>query len=186
LIDTVGDRDKKTPISEMEGTDFFTRDIDVALLEKKIDCAVHSAKDLPEEVPAGLEIAVMTSSFEPAEALVSKDGLRLSELPSGARTGVSSQRRKEQIKRLRPDLQTADIRGTIEERLKQLEEGKYDAVIIAAVALLRLGFENHMTEKLDTSIFPPHPLQGRLAVLVRKGDPLGGVFSRLAGEAAYV
>lgn len=185
-MDTPGDLDKKTAISEAEGSDFFTQTLDQALLTGLIDCAVHSAKDLPDEIPAGLEVAVMTSSFEKADALISKSGFKFFELSSGTRIGVSSQRRKAQVKSLRPDLQAMDIRGTIGERLQQLDAGKYDAVIMAAVALLRLGLEHRIVEKLDPKVFSPHPLQGRLAVLVRKGDPLGGIFARLEGEMAHV
>lgn len=185
-LDTPGDLNKTTAISEVEGSDFFTRTLDEALLKGTVDCAVHSAKDLPDEIPSGFEVAVITSSSEPADALVSMNGEKLFKLPAGSRIGVSSRRRKEQIKKLRPDLAVIDIRGTIGERLQQLDDGKYDAVIIAAVALLRLGWEKRIAEKLDPEIFPPHPLQGRLAVLVRKGDPLGGIFARLEGERVHV
>ena len=185
-FDTPGDLDKKTALSEVEGSDFFTRDLDQALLEGKIDCAVHSAKDLPGEIPAGLEVAVMTSSPETADALVSRNHEKFSELFPGSRIGVSSRRRKEQVQTARPDLVATDIRGTIRERLDQLDAGKYDAVIIAAVALLRLGCGHRIAEKLNPEIFPSHPLQGRLAILVQKGDPLGGIFARLDGEMVHV
>jgi len=184
-LDTPGDLDKETAISEVEGSDFFTKDLDEALRDGRIDCAVHSAKDLPDEIPGRLEVAVMTPSLESADALVSKNHLKFFELPADSRIGVSSGRRKEQVKRLRPDLRILDIRGTIEERLKKLDTGEYDAVIIAAVALLRLGLEKRVTEKLDKNIFTPHSLQGRLAVLVRKGDLLKKIFSILAEEIVH-
>lgn len=169
-LDSPGDVDKQTSISEVEGSDFFTRTLDEALLRGEIDCAIHSAKDLPDEIPVGLEVAVMTSSEESADALVSKTGAKIFELPSGTRIGVSSERRKKQIKKLRPDFKIIDIRGTIGERLQQLDDGKFDAVIIAAVALLRLGWAHRIAERLDSEIFPPHPLQGRLAILARDND----------------
>ena len=185
-LETTGDLDKKTALSEVEGSDFFTRELDRALLEGEIDCAVHSAKDLPDEIPDGLEVAVMTPSPEAADALVSRGGKKFSELPPGARIGVSSRRRKEQVRNFRPDLVAIDIRGTIGERLQQLDAGQYDAVIIAAVALLRLGWAHRIAEKLDLRAFPPHLFQGRLAVLVRKGDPLGDVFAQLEGNLSHV
>jgi len=169
-LDSPGDVDKQTSISEVEGSDFFTRTLDEALLRGEIDCAIHSAKDLPDEIPVGLEVAVKTSSEESADALVSKTGAKIFELPSGTRIGVSSERRKKQIKKLRPDFKIIDICGTIGERLQQLDDGKFDAVIIAAVALLRLGWAHRIAERLDSEIFPPHPLQGRLAILARDND----------------
>jgi len=177
---TLGDKDKKTSISKTEDTDFFTKEIDRALLNKKIDFAVHSAKDLPNPLPRGIKIAAFTQSIEASDALVSKGNLKLKELPRGARIGASSRRRKGQLKRLRPDLKIIDIRGTINERLKKLEEGKLDAVIVASIALIRLGLKNKITEKLSPQPFPPHPLQGSLAITVRKNDKcLKRIFSKL-------
>src|SRR3990167_8023506 len=119
-IETYGDKDKNTPISDMEGSDFFTREIDEALLKGDIDFAVHSAKDLPDKIREGLYIAAMTQAIDPYDALVSKEGLKLGELPVGARIGTSSSRRKEQLKAHRGDFEIADIRGNTEERLKLL------------------------------------------------------------------
>ncbi|MBI4335752.1 MAG: hydroxymethylbilane synthase, partial [Candidatus Omnitrophica bacterium] len=100
-IDTYGDKDKKTPISDLEGSDFFTREIEDALLKREIDFAVHSAKDLPDVIPRGLRVAALTESVDPYDALVSRGNLKLDELPPGARIGASSQRRKEQLKKYR-------------------------------------------------------------------------------------
>lgn len=170
-IDTYGDKDKVTPISDIEGSDFFTKEIDEALLDGKIDFAVHSAKDLPDNLNGGLKIACITSSVDPYDCLVSKSGLKLKELPYGARIGTSSLRRKTQLKRFRDDFQIVDIRGSIEERLHLLEDRQdLDAIVIAAIGLVRLGLENRITERLPFGILKPHPLQGSLAIVGRKED----------------
>jgi hydroxymethylbilane synthase len=182
-MDTPGDLDKQTPISEIEGSDFFTRELDRALFQKEIDCAVHSAKDLPEPLPAGLGVAVMTASIDPSDALVSHGGKKLSELPSGARVGVSSRRRKDQILAARPDLRIVDVRGTIGERLRKFDDGWFEALVIASAALIRLGLEGLISEKLDPGSFAPHPLQGRIAVTVRSDDhKMKELFSKLDRE----
>ncbi len=179
-IDTVGDKDKKTPISEMEGTDFFTREIDQALLRKKIDLAVHSAKDLPDVMPEGIAIAAVTASVDPYDVLVSQKDLKLRELPKGARVGTSSERRKAQLRTYRPDLTIVDIRGTMQERLDKLKSERLDAVVIAGAGLLRLGLGRFITEQISLDILKPHPLQGSLAVTVRQEDEaLKKLFSKL-------
>ena len=169
-IDTYGDKDKITPISEIEGTDFFTKEIEEALLEGEIDFAVHSAKDLPDKIPQGLAIAAITKSIDPYDALVSKNNLEIDKLPYGAKIGASSQRRKEQLKRYREDFEIVDIRGNIEERLEKLETNNLDAIIVAACALVRLGLENRITQRLPFEILKPHPLQGSLAIETREND----------------
>ena len=169
-IDTYGDKDRVTPISDIEGSDFFTREIDIALLRGKIDFAVHSAKDLPDDPPKGLVVAAITKSIDPYDALVSKNNLRLDELASGARIGASSARRKAQLKAYRADLQIVDIRGNIEERLKRLEDLNLDAIVVAACALIRLGLEDRITQRLPHEILKTHPLQGSLAIEARRED----------------
>lgn len=168
-IETTGDRNKTTPLSEQERSDFFTYEIEEALLEGKIDAAVHSAKDIEDTMPEELIIAAMTHSISPHECLVSKGSLRLEELPLGAAIGTSSKKRKTAIINFRSDLVVKDIRGNIDERLKQLDRGDFDAVIVAHAALLRLGYQNRIAEVIPGSLIEPHPLQGRLAVQVR-GD----------------
>lgn len=167
-IDTYGDKDKTTPISEIEGTDFFTREIEEALLDGRIDFAVHSAKDMPDELPKGLTVAAMTRQIDPYDALVSRDNLTIDQLPLNARIGSSSLRRKAQLKKYRSDLQIIDIRGNIDERLEKLDE--LDAVIVAACALIRLGLEGRIAQRIPLDILTPHPLQGALAIEVREGD----------------
>lgn len=166
-IETAGDRDRTTPLSEREKSDFFTYEIEKALLEGKIDAAVHSAKDIEDTMPRKLTIAAITRSISPRECLVSKGNLKLNELPSGAIVGTSSKKRKAAITNFRSNLAIKDIRGNIEERLGQLDRGDFDAIIVAHAALLRLGYQDRITEVIPPYIIEPHPLQGRLAVQLR-------------------
>ncbi len=166
LIQTRGDMDKVTPLSDFEGSDFFTREIESALLDRKIDAAVHSAKDLEEVMPPQLVIAAITASISPWECLVSREGLKLDNLASGALIGTSSRKRKDALLKYRPDLRVCDIRGTIEERLRQLDAGSFDAIVTAHAALIRLGLEKRVTEVISPAIIEPHPLQGALAIQV--------------------
>ncbi|MFH1836853.1 MAG: hydroxymethylbilane synthase [Candidatus Omnitrophota bacterium] len=169
-IDTYGDRDKVTPISTIEGTDFFTREIDEALLNGEIDFAVHSAKDMPDKTREGLLIAAVTSSISPYDVLVSKDSLKIDELPYGAKIGTSSARRKTQLKRYRGDFRIVDIRGNIGERLEKLYKSDLDAVLMAAAGLIRLGLSEKITQELSFDIMRPHVLQGALAIAAKTED----------------
>ncbi len=169
-IETYGDRDKTTPISRIEGTDFFTRDIDKALLKGDIDFAVHSAKDLPGTLKEGLIVAVLTKSIDPYDVLVSNGNLKLYELKHGAKIGTSSLRRKIQLKQYRYDFNIVDIRGNIGERLKILNETDFDAIVIAAVGLVRLGLGHRITQRIPFEILRPHLLQGKLALVARRND----------------
>lgn len=182
-MNTAGDLDKVTPISGLEGTDFFTREIDRALLSGKIDLAIHSAKDLPDVIPEGMIIAATTRSVDPYDVLVSRSGLKLRDLPKGAKVGTSSERRKAQLHAFRPDLKLVDIRGTMGERLEKLELQGLDAIVIAAAGLVRLGLGGRITERISLKILRPHPLQGSLAVAVRKDDEkLQRLFSKIDGK----
>jgi len=191
-IDTYGDKDKITPISVIEGTDFFTREIDEALLRNEIDFAVHSAKDLPDKLRDGLVISALTECLDPYDALVSKSGLTLDKLSKGAKIGTSSLRRKAQLKKYRKDLKIVDIRGNIEERLRLLDSGLQvpepdpdrrsgylsrspigfglDGIVIAACGLIRLGLPHRITQKIPLEILKPHPLQGSLAIVAREDN----------------
>lgn len=180
IISTDGDIDKNTPFSAVVASDFFTRQIEEALLDGKIDAAVHSAKDLGQVLPAKLAVAAITASISPYECLVSRGKKKLNELPPGARVGTSSQKRKDALMRYRRDLLPCDIRGNIEDRLQQLDEGGFDAIIMAHAALIRLGYEDRIAEIISAAIILPHPLQGSLAVQVRSDDrEMTGLFSKL-------
>lgn len=162
---SLGDKDKNISLLQNPVSDIFTREIDQALLSGKADVAVHSAKDLPYPLDPELEIIALTEAFDQSDSLVSKDNLSLGELPSGARIGTSSQERKRQILELRPDLEIVSIRGTIEERIEQVDQGFVDGLIVATCALVRLNLQHRAAEKLP---FTTAPLQGKLAVLSRK------------------
>lgn len=166
VYQTPGDRDRITPISDVEETDFFTRDLDEALAKNEIDLALHSSKDLPQIIPEGLKIILETKSISPYDCLVSRRYIPFRQLPAGSLIGASSRRRKEQVGHLRPDLKIIDVRGNIEERINLLEKGRIDALIVAHAALLRLGLESKITELLSLDEFPAHPKQGSLSLVV--------------------
>lgn len=167
---TQGDRDKHTPFARFEGSDFFTRQLEEGLLKGEIDVAVHSAKDLEENPPCGLTIAAITASISLDECLVSRGNKLLRELAPGSRVATSSSKRKNALLRYRSDLKICDVRGNIEERLYQLDAGKFDALIVAHAALIRLGFENRIAEIIPEWIIPAHPLQGSLSLQVRSDN----------------
>jgi hydroxymethylbilane synthase len=169
-IETKGDIDKKTPLSLVEGTDFFTDSIEEKLLNGEIDFAVHSAKDLPDRIKDGLLIAAITESLDPYDAFVSRNGKKLAELPYKAKIGTSSESRKRQLKNFRNDFEIVDIRGNIEERISLIERLGLDGIVVAKCALIRLGLENLITETIPFEIIKPHPLQGSLAIEIREKD----------------
>jgi len=163
-----GDKHKEISLMEQVPEDFFTRELDTVLLEGRADVAIHSAKDLPFPLPEGIELAALTRGKTPTDALVSKHHLSLCELPPHAKIGVSSVSRKEHLLRLRSDVEIVPIRGTIEERISLVEKGEVDAIVVATCALERLGLEGLIAEELP---FETHPLQGKLAVTIKKGRP---------------
>ena len=168
-IATSGDIDKNTSLIGREKTDFFTDKIERALLEGKIDFAVHSAKDLEENIVPELEIAAITKSVSIFDCLVSKNNLALNELAYNAVIGTSSMRRQNAVRRFRSDLVTANLRGNVDDRIDQLDKGRFDAIIVAHAALLRLGLHQRITQILPESIIDPHPLQGKLAIQILRG-----------------
>lgn len=169
-IGTSGDRDLSRPIASLPSDSPFTDDIEAALMLGDIDLAVHSLKDLPVQPAAGLTIAAVLERGDPAETLVSRDNLTLEQLPAGACVGTSSPRRAAQILRLRPDLRPTTIRGPVEDRVRQVREGKFDAAILAAAGLERLGLLHEAAQRFDVSDFVPAPGQATLAVQTREDD----------------
>ncbi|MDP2905725.1 MAG: hydroxymethylbilane synthase [Candidatus Omnitrophota bacterium] len=167
-IRTDGDIDRVSSLVDKEGSDFFTRQIEQALIDGSIDAAVHSAKDLERDMPQELMIAAVTRSISPFECLVSRGNFGLKSLPLGVRVGTSSQKRKKALLNYRPDLSIKDIRGDIDERLARLDNGEFDAIIVAHAALIRLGYKERIAEVIPKEIMEPHPLQGRLAIQIRK------------------
>jgi len=150
---------------------FFTTEIEAALLEGRVDVAVHSLKDLPTAEAERFPVAAVPLRHDPADVLVAQDGLTLSELPEGAVVGTSSPRRTCLIRSRRPDVRVTPIRGNVDTRVGKVEAGEYDAAVLAAAGLTRLGLEGAITERFDPTHFPPAPGQGALAVQVGSGVP---------------
>ncbi|MGE4286683.1 MAG: hydroxymethylbilane synthase [Phycisphaerae bacterium] len=170
FMSSPGDRDKKTPLPLVRREDFFTRDLDKALLSHKIDLAVHSAKDLPEKLPEGLAIAARTPSLVQWDCLVSREGISLAELPEGARVGTSSKRRADCLRKLRPDIRVQEVRGDVPARIAQLDGGAYDALVLAAVGLIRLGLQDRISEIFSQDVMETTSGQGSLALVIRSTD----------------
>ncbi|MFQ6059304.1 MAG: hydroxymethylbilane synthase [Anaerolineae bacterium] len=170
VIKTRGDRIRDVALTKMGGKGLFVKELEEALLAGEIDLAVHSLKDLPTEQPSGLVIGAVLKREDPRDALVSRHGLALAQLPRGARVGTGSLRRGAQLLAYRPDLRIADIRGNVDTRLRKLGQGQYDAVILAAAGLIRLGQADRITEYLAPQVLLPAVGQGALAVEVREAD----------------
>ena len=177
---TKGDQDKTTPLILRENSIFFTYEIEQALLRGEIDTAIHSAKDLEENIPDELSIAAMTKSISRFDCFVSRFGYALDTIPAGSIIGTSSRSRKEGIKGYRKDLIIKSIRGNVDERLEQLDRGEFDAIIVAHAALIRLGSSERIASIIPFNIINPHPLQGRLAIqILKKRQDLKRIFERL-------
>lgn len=166
FIESYGDKDLVTSL-RTAASDFFTKEIDEAVLSGRCSLAVHSAKDLPDELSEGLEIIALTQGVDPKDVLVFREGQSLKDLKEGSIIGVSCTRREEAILNLNASWVCKDIRGTIDRRLSLLNEGQYDAVVIAEAALIRLGL-THLN-RMDLAI-KVHPYQGKLAIVARKND----------------
>lgn len=169
-IVTHGDVDADTPLPALGGKGAFTQEIEAALLQGRIQMAVHSLKDLPTELPAGLVIGATPERGDARDALISREGRALAELPAGAVVGTSSLRRSAQLLALRPDLRIAPLRGNVDTRLRKLGEGMYDAIVLAVAGLARLGLAGRITEHLAPEVMLPAPGQGALAVEARADD----------------
>lgn len=170
-ITTRGDVILDRPLSAIGDKGLFVTEIEDALRAGRVDLAVHSAKDLPSELPPDMALAACPPREDPRDALLSAEGRRLEELPAGARVGTSSLRRACQLRGLRPDLEIVDLRGNVDTRLRKLREGQYDAIVLAAAGLRRLGLAEHVTEWLDPQLMLPAVAQGALGLEVRAQDP---------------
>ena len=170
LISTAGDRIQDRRLLEVGGKALFTKEIEQALLEGRIDCAVHSLKDVPAEATPGLVLAAHPPREDVRDAFVSPTYARFDDLPRGARLGTASLRRQAQALYRRPDLQVVMLRGNVETRLRKLDEGEVDATLLALAGLNRLGLEGRMAEALDPIAAPPAPGQGALAIQTREAD----------------
>lgn len=169
-ISTKGDRITDAPLSKIGGKGLFTKDIETALMDGRIDAAVHSLKDVPVELPTGFELAAITKRAEPFDAFVSNKFRSIEELPRGAMIGTSSLRRRAQLLGLRADLTVEDLRGNVDTRLKRLDEGKFDAIILAAAGLRRLGHGDRIKEIIPPTVMLPAVGQGALAVEIATGS----------------
>lgn len=170
LMSTIGDREQDVAVADLPGPAPFTDDIAQALLEGRIDLAVHSLKDLPITSAAGLTLAAFLPRGQVTESLVSRDNLRLHELPSGAMVGTSSPRRAAQLLALRPDLRPTSLRGPVDERVRLVRAGELDAAILATAGLQRLGLLHEVSQTFSLDEFLPAPGQGAVAVQVRDDD----------------
>lgn len=169
-ITTTGDVRADIPLWAVRGRAFFTKEIDRALLEGRIDIAVHSLKDLPTSMESGLALAAVLEREDPRDALVSRTGAALSQLPSGARVGTSSLRRRAFLARARNDLTLLELRGNVPTRLERLDQDGYEAIVLAAAGLKRLGLEHRITQHLSPEEFPPAVSQGAIGVCTRADD----------------
>jgi len=190
-ITTTGDLRSDVPLWAVRGRAFFTKELDRALLEHRIDIAVHSLKDLPTALEPGLALAAVLTREDPRDALVSSTGASLAQLPPGARVGTSSLRRRAFLTRARRDLALLELRGNVPTRLERVERGDYDAIILAAAGLKRLGLEHRITQHLAADEFPPAVSQGAIGICTRADDrhaadwlrPLEDPRTRLAATA---
>lgn len=167
-ITTTGDKILDTPLAKIGGKGLFVKEIENALLLGEIDLAVHSLKDVPMIIPEGLTLSAITEREEPYDVLISRNGNKLEELPSGAVVGTSSLRRQVQIKRRRRDLRVEIIRGNVDTRLRKLKEGLYDAIVLAYAGVKRMGLSGEISQILED--FIPAVGQGSLAIETRAED----------------
>ncbi|ADI73151.1 porphobilinogen deaminase [Methanohalobium evestigatum Z-7303] len=178
IIKTSGDSFTDRPLHELGGVGAFVREIDERMLSGELDIAVHSMKDLPTERPEELPTSAVLKRDSPFDALLTRDGSTLDELPEGAVIGTTSLRRKSQVLRYRPDFDVQSLRGNIDTRLKKLESGIYDGIILAEAGLRRMGWDIPV-HQLDTDHFCPSANQGAIAVVAKSGDESENVVSRI-------
>ncbi len=189
-VSTHGDLTPDRPLTEIGGRGIFTREVDEALLAGEVDFAVHSLKDLPTRLVEGLELAAIPERADSRDVVIGpRDApTSLSSLPEGARVGTGSLRRKALLRALRDDLRVDDIRGNLDTRVQAVDDGRYDAVILAAAGFLRLGWTERIHEYLDPAGWLPAPAQGALAVITRRDDAdmraLLGVLDHAPSRAA--
>ncbi len=170
-IKTTGDRITDRPLAMVGGKGLFVKEIETALLENKIDLAVHSMKDMPGELPPGLTIGAIPERESPFDVLICADGKSFADYPQGAKIGTSSLRRSSQLKHARPDLEILSIRGNLDTRLKKLKSGDFYAIVLAAAGMHRLGQRKEISEYLTEKIMVPAVGQGALCIQTRENDP---------------
>ncbi len=191
IIKTQGDLQQNIPLWQTPGKGFFTAELDRAQLDKEVDVVVHSLKDLATVMTEGLALTAVLEREDPRDALVTSSGGDLASLPKGARIGTSSLRRRAFLAYARPDLQHMELRGNVPTRIRKLDDGEYDAIILATAGLKRLGLGDRISARLPTPEFPSAVAQGIVGICTRAGDvdtdkwilPLNHVASRIAAEA---
>jgi hydroxymethylbilane synthase len=171
-MSTQGDKIIDTPLAKIGGKGLFVKELEQGLLNGDADIAVHSMKDVPVELPDGLHLAVVLEREEPRDAFVSNHYQRFDDLPRGARVGTASLRRQCQLASLRPDLEILNLRGNVGTRLKKLDDGHYDAIILASAGLIRLGLAQRIAQKIPVEICLPAIGQGVIGIECRSDDPL--------------
>lgn len=171
IIKTKGDKILDVPLAKVGGKGLFVKEIEEALLDGRIDVAVHSMKDMPAEIPAGLCIGAVPEREVPVDVLIAREGLTLEQMGPAPRIGTSSLRRAAQLRHLRPDVQIIPLRGNLDTRMRKLVDEKMDAIILAAAGVKRLGWEERITEYLAPDVMLPAVGQGALCVETRTDDP---------------
>ncbi len=171
IIKTKGDKILDVPLAKVGGKGLFVKEIEDALLDNRIDLAVHSAKDMPAQIPDGLAIGAVPVREDPRDVLICAHARGLTDLGPGARVGTSSLRRRAQLLNLAPDLCIAPLRGNLDTRIKKLAKENLDAIIVAAAGVKRLGLEKHISQYMDVSLFVPAVGQGALCIETRENDP---------------
>lgn len=169
-MSTQGDKILDTPLAKIGGKGLFVKELETAILEGRADIAVHSMKDVPVEFPEGLQLQTICEREDPRDAFVSNQFSSLDALPHGAVVGTSSLRRQCQLKAQRPDLQIRDLRGNVNTRLSKLDQGEYDAIILAAAGLIRLGFEQRIADFIEVERSLPANGQGAVGIECRSND----------------
>lgn len=167
---TQGDKILDTPLAKVGGKGLFVKELELGMLEGRADLAVHSMKDVPVEFPEGLGLAAILPREDPRDALISNKFSSIDGLPRGARVGTSSLRRQCQLNARRPDLEILDLRGNVNTRLKKLDDGEYDAILLAAAGVKRMGWEERITELLEPEQFIPAIGQGAIGIEIRLDD----------------
>ena len=170
IVKTSGDKFQQTKFSDMGTKGVFIKELEDALLERRVDLAVHSMKDEPTEIPDGLTIAAICKRHDVRDALLSSSGVSLQSLPAGSRVGTSSLRRKSQLLYVRNDLQILDLRGNVDTRIEKLKRGDYDAIVLAKAGLDRLGLSANIAEVLPTEVCLPAAGQGAIGIETRADD----------------
>jgi len=170
-IKTQGDKILDVALAKIGDKGLFTKELEVAMLDGEIDMAVHSMKDLPTRLPEGLKVGAILERVEPCDVLISNKGYTLATLPQGAKVGTSSLRRRAQLLKHRPDLDIHDLRGNLNTRMAKLERENFDAIVLAYAGVLRLGWEDRITDRISYDVSLPAVGQGSIGIEIRENDP---------------